>query len=371
MAKDKKKKQNQTLSLSKTSVSPFLLQPHPRNLIIYGENENVSELIEMINRSQWIKPLIVTSKGTIISGHRRWQAAKQLNWETIPIEVKEFKNESEEIEFLLLENASRIKTIEQRVREGKIWEEIEQKKAKERQKKAAISTNLKLSRNTQHTLMANLPEASSGKKTSRDIVATKVGMKSRNYGKACRVVDLIDSLQETGMLDKANKIRRLLNQKSVDAAYRLIKISPLEQDLKLGLQQPNQKSTLKLELAHHLRLNYGVLVEIYKPNNPELHQRFVKVAEVFEKTVDIWRRDMQTMFMKKYRIHHHEARVVDLQDHDDIASLERRISNLRQQPLEPIDRDILDLIARAIALTPKEEKYLTMLEKEYLKNHQK
>lgn len=104
-----------TLALNQTSVSPSLLQPHPRNVIIYGEDDDISELVEMISRSGWIKPLIITPNGTIISGHRRWLAAKQLNREIIPIEVKEFESEVEEIEFLLLENASRIKNIEQRV----------------------------------------------------------------------------------------------------------------------------------------------------------------------------------------------------------------------------------------------------------------
>jgi hypothetical protein len=174
------------------------------------------------------------------------------------------------------------------------------------------------------------------------------------------------------------RLRRLLNQKSVDAAYRLIKVSSVEQDLVLGLNESNTQNTSnrdsksqspsKLVLAHHLRLDYGVLVEIYQPNNPEIHQRLGRIAQVFEKTVDIWRRDMETMEMKKYRIHHHQARVINWEEHDDLAELDQRICNLRQVPLEPIDRDILDLIARAITLTPKEEKYLIMLEKEYLAN---
>jgi hypothetical protein len=204
---------------------------------------------------------------------------------------------------------------------------------------------------------------------SRDKVAQKVGMKSRNYGKACKVVDFIDSLPCTP--EKTRKIRQVLNEKSVDAAYRLIRLSPSEQDLILANEELKQTTNLpdfKLKLAHHLELDYGVLVRIYQPNNPEIHDRLGRVAEVFEKTVDIWRRDMQTMEIKKYRVHHHQAQVVNLAEYDDITSLDKRILRLRQAPLEPIDRDILDLIARAIALTPKEEKYLSMLEQEYLYN---
>ncbi|MGH2413377.1 MAG: ParB N-terminal domain-containing protein, partial [Microcystaceae cyanobacterium] len=42
---------------------------------MYGQDEDVSDLVELIERSQWVKPLVVTPAGTIISGHRRWKAA--------------------------------------------------------------------------------------------------------------------------------------------------------------------------------------------------------------------------------------------------------------------------------------------------------
>lgn len=362
---------NKPVREGKTSVSPYSLEPHAKNIVIYGENEDISELIKMIQDSGWIKPLVVTKNGTIISGHRRWLAAKQLNWETIPIEVKEFNSEEEEIEFLLLENATRIKTIEQRIREGKIWEQIEKKKAKERQKMGAISTNNKLGRNTEPTVVANLPQPLKKEKRSRDKVATLVGMKSRNYGKASKVVDLIDSLQFDGKKEKAKRLRQLLNEKSVDSAYRLMKVPSCQQDLILGLNDSSNSnsdlsSTIQFKLAHHLQLDYGVVVEIYQPNNQEIHAKLGRVAKVFETTVDIWRRDMKNMEMNLYRVHHHQARVVNLDEHEDITALNERIVKLRNTPLDPIDRDILELLGRAIALTPKEEKYLTMLEEEYL-----
>jgi len=63
------------LAVGLHQVEIRLLVPHPCNASIYGEDEDVSSLVESIRISGWIKPLVVTPSYTIISGHRRWQAA--------------------------------------------------------------------------------------------------------------------------------------------------------------------------------------------------------------------------------------------------------------------------------------------------------
>jgi len=52
-----------------------LLQPHPCNREIYGE-EDVLELVEYIAESQWIKPLVISQDHRIISGLRRAHAVQ-------------------------------------------------------------------------------------------------------------------------------------------------------------------------------------------------------------------------------------------------------------------------------------------------------
>jgi ParB family chromosome partitioning protein len=44
------------------------------------------------------------------------------------VEVREFENELAELEALLLENASRFKTTEQKVREALMWRSLESQK---------------------------------------------------------------------------------------------------------------------------------------------------------------------------------------------------------------------------------------------------
>ena len=54
------------------------LRPHPKNAEIYGQNENVSDLVEKIKRSGQVHTLVVTSKGIVLAGHRRLKACIEL-----------------------------------------------------------------------------------------------------------------------------------------------------------------------------------------------------------------------------------------------------------------------------------------------------
>ena len=70
--------------------------------------------------------------------------------------------------------------------------------------------------------MENLPQASKG--TIRDVLAHRVGLGSgRTYSKAALVVEQIDALLESGENQPAQRLRQLLNAKSVEAAYQLVR----------------------------------------------------------------------------------------------------------------------------------------------------
>ncbi|MBG1263242.1 ParB/RepB/Spo0J family partition protein [Nostoc commune] len=175
------------------------LHPHPKNEGIYGD-EDIEQLAQDIERSKWVKPLIVTPEGTIISGHRRWKAVSYLGWETVPVEEKEFTDEIAELEALLLENANREKSIEQKCREGLTWEVIERTNSRQRQ-----------------------GSKGSGVGSTRDVIAKRVGIGSGiNYEKARKVVSAIDEALLVGNLTKAEALRKKLNHKSVNAAFKMI-----------------------------------------------------------------------------------------------------------------------------------------------------
>lgn len=152
-----------------------LLHENPLNAEIYGEDDSVqlAELVEKIKVSGYIKPLIINRNYMIISGHRRYRAAKVLGMTGIEVEMIN-KDENQELEILLAENAFREKTTFQKVREAGYYQIVEQKKAFERQLSGT-------------TLSANLH----GGRTN-EIVGEKIGMSARSYHDARKVVERID-----------------------------------------------------------------------------------------------------------------------------------------------------------------------------------
>jgi len=188
------------------------LTPHPLNATIYGANEDVSDLVELIAESNWVEPLIVTPNYVIVSGHRRWRACQILGKESIPVIVREFPDETAILKALLLENASRNKTIEQRIREGMAWESIERKKAKHRQGTRTDLTNIP----------ENFPECSSSKGDSRDAIALRIGLSGRSYSKGRKIIERIDFELKEGNDLSAHALQSVLS-KSIDAAHQLLK----------------------------------------------------------------------------------------------------------------------------------------------------
>jgi ParB family chromosome partitioning protein len=193
-------------------VSPNILTPHPLNASIYGQNEDVSSMVELIQDSGWVKPLVVTTDYVIVSGHRRWKAVKQLRWETVPVEVRHFPDSVAVLEALLLENASRDRTLEVRIREGMAWEKVEKEKARLRKGTRTDLTNIP----------ENFPGCSLLGKFGdcRDAIGKRIGLSGRSYSKGRKVIEILESEEGRGNLSSACVLRSALS-KSIDAAYKL------------------------------------------------------------------------------------------------------------------------------------------------------
>jgi ParB family chromosome partitioning protein len=153
-------------------LSPYILTSHPLNEIIYGSNEDISSLIRSIENSRWIEPIVITTEYVIVSGHRRARAAKELEWETVPVDIREFSDPIAIVEMLLLENVSRERTVESRLREGMAWERVEVAKARLRKGTRTDVTNI----------VENFPPCSIPKKfgKSRDAIGKKIGLSGRS-----------------------------------------------------------------------------------------------------------------------------------------------------------------------------------------------
>ena len=94
------------------------LKVNPLSLAIYGENEDVADLAESIGQHGLLAPIIIKPDGTILSGHRRFAAVKELGWEEVECVVRKPKDEADEEVYVIEVNRSRQKTIRQLMHEG-------------------------------------------------------------------------------------------------------------------------------------------------------------------------------------------------------------------------------------------------------------
>lgn len=192
------------------------LKPHPKNEEIYGANEDVSDLVQKIKKSGRVHTMTVNSKGVVLAGHRRLKACLELGIETVNVEVADFDTPEEEIEFIVLDNYQREKTVEQKAKEARVLKEVETKLAEIRRRSTQNNKTAKK--------LAEVPNSAhqDNQGKSRDIVAQNVGLRSgHEVDRAITAVNKIDELKKAGRVEDAELIRGVLNNRSVSAAEEL------------------------------------------------------------------------------------------------------------------------------------------------------
>jgi hypothetical protein len=171
---------------TKYSMPLAQLAIHPFNAKVYGDEKPSQELIESMRKVGQLEPILVARVGRsrnahqplgaytyktdpvqyyILSGNRRYHAAKKLGWTEVDVRCIRGDNPTQlEIEQIIIEaNRQRIKTAEQKAREFKELKRIESLLAKERQgARTDIKANVPESPN---------PSASRGRQRSHEYMA--------------------------------------------------------------------------------------------------------------------------------------------------------------------------------------------------------
>jgi ParB family chromosome partitioning protein len=117
-----------------SEADPSNLQPHPKNTEIYGDTDDVDDLDETFKQSVAekgvgvLEPLVITNGKKIISGHRRWLAARDAEHDEVPVRYSQFDDDLTEREALIEFNRQRDKTPGQLVNEFEEMLEIEEEK---------------------------------------------------------------------------------------------------------------------------------------------------------------------------------------------------------------------------------------------------
>jgi ParB family chromosome partitioning protein len=246
------------------------LKPHPKNEEIYGYDEDVSDLVEKIKRSGQVHTLTVNSDGVILAGHRRYKACIELGIDEVDVEIIDFNDPEEEIQYIIDNNATREKTNEQKGREALALKEVISELAKKR-KLNTLKQNQSLDmpnsaqRQEQSSKMPNLAQREDddinhGK--TRDIVASKLNYRSgQEVDRTTNTIEIMDKLDKEGRHEDAELIRGVLNNRNASAAETLAKnidnvVIPEEEKkaVQSGAKSPNayiKKKNKKLIETEH------------------------------------------------------------------------------------------------------------------------
>jgi ParB/RepB/Spo0J family partition protein len=191
------------------------LRSHSVNQRIYGEEDLPSAFIDSIKSQGILEPIQINSDNTIISGHRRWRAAKQIGLDTVPVIVCDYNGEMEERLALIEFNRQREKTFSQRMKEAEELEAIEKERAALRRKAAQ---NNEAAREVR-AVTANLPELGSGE--TREKVAKQTGIGSaRTYDTAKKLWSKANEGDETA----AKLVKQIdAGETTISGAYKKIK----------------------------------------------------------------------------------------------------------------------------------------------------
>jgi protein gp37 len=185
---------------------------HPENLKIYGDTIDF-EFLESIKKKGILTPLLISQDNQIISGHRRWRAAQELGFITIPITVFQSTDPLDILEALVESNKQRVKTNEQIGREYDALEEVEKARAKQRQAEQA-KVNQPQAKKSQNR--EAVPTSDAGR--ARDTVGQKIGVSGRTAQQAAVCVRVMDGLEQLDKTTEAHQIRQLL-KKNIGKAY--------------------------------------------------------------------------------------------------------------------------------------------------------
>ncbi|MCJ7616002.1 MAG: ParB N-terminal domain-containing protein, partial [Desulfobacterales bacterium] len=171
--------------------SPKELKPHKTNTQIYGTEIVDADLVESIKNKGILEPIVILEDDTILSGHRRWLAAKELKLERVPCRSMSFSDELDEKEALIEFNRQRSKTYSQRMNEADLLTSVYSERAKKRHSDLSYREHT----NKSEAVLTSAPpkQNDTDVRKTRDIVAEKVGLKKDTYTKVKKVWDTAKS----------------------------------------------------------------------------------------------------------------------------------------------------------------------------------
>lgn len=208
------------------------INPHPLNEKIYGNDKvQQDELKKSIEMLGLLEPLTITKDNTLVSGHRRLQALKEIGWEDVDCRISEFEN----LTLSLVElNRYRKKTSKELLNEAKILKQEYQNVVKMGRPKKGESRN--------------------GKNWSIVNVSGKLGVSTTNLKKLMSIQKYSPNL-----LSKID-----MGLISINKAYEIVRKKYILKKDSKSQQNNFDKDFKKLMKKYNLKVDESILPKIYQ-----------------------------------------------------------------------------------------------------------
>jgi ParB-like chromosome segregation protein Spo0J len=252
---------HQMLATAKTKS----LKPHPKNEAIYGREPDLpADFLNSVKRLGVLQPLVVKSDGTIISGHRRFAAAKVLEIEEVPVLIGSYASDLDEVEALVVLNQQRLKSPSQIAREGMELQRIEAERAAMRRKA------------TQNNESGKAVDLNSDHQEGRslDHVAASLGISRDRWYKLKTIFEKAESGDE----EAAELLKALdAGDISVHKAYKTLR-EESDKATQAKVKAEGEKLILQNE--------YDYLMECYKDEQSKMTEEVARRIEELKQTLE-------------------------------------------------------------------------------------
>ena len=277
------------------------LKEHPRNTEFFDDmsGDKWEEFLESVRTSGIIEPVIITPDKTIVSGHQRVRACRELGIDTVWCEMRDYENEDTVLKELLETN------IRQRGDVGGSAKKVG-KRIKELERLYGVSHG-----NNQYIRTTNNSESTK----SQEQLAKDLGISVdtlQNYKLLADMMPELEDLLDTGIVTKTTAlaiINQLSQQEQADF------ISSLEATKKI-----TQKQMLEFIKEYKANNNSDQEIAVYKQKANE----YKKQADGYRQDYERVRREIQDKKAENRDLH---KQIENMKANESSAKYEKKLQD--------------------------------------------
>ena len=256
-----------------TTRNPQELKPHPQNDF---DPELSDEFTESVRQFGIRYPIRITADNLIVSGKRRWLAAKAVGMTVVPVEIVDYASTPDGLKVdVALGNVSRPQTNEFKARLVKKLAELLAPAAAARQK-TGVSTP---DEPAERTMIA---------------AAKEVGWSAGTARKAMKVLDAIQDAAKQKDWERTTELREQLEEGSVDRAFRSVSGADTKP------RPPKKPPSVKTMKGHLLlcrqamsKLTQAVQLAENAAGGPSTHsEKIRKAVNAIGLVLEAWRQEI-------------------------------------------------------------------------------